>query len=83
MIWRNIQALRVLRKTNENQSTVIDHIGFILISLFEGFAIVSAIDLKVPAWLIGIIAIGAVGVGIFCVNLLKGHLRTKSNNLGN
>src|SRR5437763_3557958 len=66
MIWRTIQALTVLQQ-NGNQLAVIDHIGFILISLFDGFAIITAIDLKAPGWLVAVIAIGAVAIGIYAI----------------
>src|SRR5436305_622800 len=48
MIWRAVQAVSVLRQPHPNQGAVIDHIGFNLISLFDGFAIISAIDLHAP-----------------------------------
>ncbi len=38
----------------------IDHEGFTLISLFDGFVIVSAIDLGAPGWLVA--AVGVLGV---------------------
>ena len=38
----------------------VDHVGFTLISLFDGFVIVSAIVLGVPGWLVGVA--GALGV---------------------
>jgi hypothetical protein len=71
MIWRAVQALSVLREQHGNQLAVIDHIGFILISLFDGFAIISAIDLKAPGWLIAVIAVGAVVIGIYAINVRK------------
>ena len=41
MIWRAVQAVTVLTKQHqEDQLKVIDHVGFVLISLFDGFAIV-------------------------------------------
>ncbi len=48
IIWHAVQAVSVLREQPANQGAVIGHIGFILISLFDGFAIVSAIDLHAP-----------------------------------
>ncbi len=66
MIWRAVQAVTVLtRQQPEDQLKVVDHVGFVLISLFDGFAIVSAIDLHAPGWLIAIIAVGAVAIGIW------------------
>jgi len=74
MIWRAVQAVRVLREQPGNQRAVIDHIGFNLISLFDGFAIISAIDLQAPGWLIAVIAVGAVAIGIYTINLRKKSL---------
>jgi hypothetical protein len=71
MIWRAVQAVLVLRDQPGNQGKVIDHIGFNLISLFDGFVIVSAIDLHAPGWLVAVIAVGAVALGIFAINLRK------------
>jgi hypothetical protein len=68
MIWRAIQALSVLRELNGDQLVVINHIGFILISLFDAFAIVSAIDVHAPGWLIAVIAVAAVVLGISAIN---------------
>lgn len=71
MIWRAAQAVSVLREQPGNQGSVIDHIGFNLISLFDGFAIVSALDLHAPEWLVAVIAVGAVALGIYAINLGK------------
>src|SRR5437667_5663870 len=38
MIWRAVQAVSVLRDPHGNPGVAIDHIGFNLISLFDGFA---------------------------------------------
>jgi hypothetical protein len=78
MIWRAVQALSVLREPNGNQLAVIDHIGFILISLFDGFAIVGSIDLHAPGWLVAVIAVGAVVLGIYAINVRKKRLSMQS-----
>ena len=52
----------------------VDHVGFTLISLFDGFVIVSAIDLKAPGWLVGALAVLGVVVGIRTVNAVKSKL---------
>jgi hypothetical protein len=41
----------------------VEHIGFTLISLFEGFIIVSGINSGLPVWLVGLVAILGVLVG--------------------
>ncbi len=71
MIWRAVQAVSVLREPHGNQGAVIDHIGFTLIALFDGFAIISAIDLQAPGWLVAVIAVGAVAIGIYAINVRK------------
>jgi|SRR5215472_3399839 len=71
MIWRALQALSVLREHPGNQGAVIDHIGFVLISLFDGFAIVTATDLQAPGWLVAVVAVGAVALGISAINVRK------------
>ena len=71
MIWRAVQAVLVLRQPHPNQGAVIDHIGFNLISLFDGFAIISAVDLHAPGWLVAVIAVAAVALGIYAINLRK------------
>ena len=71
MIWRAVQAVSVLREPHGNQGVVIDHVGFNLIALFDGFAIISAIDLHAPGWLVAVIAIGAVALGNYAINVRK------------
>jgi hypothetical protein len=71
MIWRAVQAVSVLQAPSGNQGAVLDHIGFILISLFDGFAIVTAIDLQAPGWLVAVGAVGAVALGISAINVRK------------
>ena len=71
MIWRGVQAVSVLREAPANQGAVVDHVGFNLISLFDGFAIITAVDLQAPGWLIAVIAVGAVVLGIYAINLRK------------
>jgi len=78
MIWRAVQALLVLQEQGGNQLAVIDHIGFNLIALFDGFAIISAIDLQAPGWLVAVIAVGAVVIGIYAINVRKKMLTTEN-----
>src|SRR6266700_1982479 len=71
MIWRAVQALSVLREPHGNQGAVIDHMGFNLIALFDGFAIISAIDLQAPGWLVAVIAVGAIVIGNYAIYVRK------------
>ena len=71
MIWRAVQAVSVLQGQNGNQLAVIDHIGFNLIALFDGFVIISALDLHAPGWLVAVIAVGAVALGNYALSVRK------------
>ena len=78
MIWRAVQALSVLREPHPNQEAVIDHVGYNLIALFDGFATISAIDLGAPGWLVAVIAVGAVALGIYAISVRKKKLTIQS-----
>ena len=41
----------------------IEHIGFTLISLFEGFVIVSGLNAGLPGWLVGLVAVLGLLIG--------------------
>jgi hypothetical protein len=71
MIWRAVQAVSALQEHPGNPGAVIDHIGFNLISLFDGFVIVSALDVHAPGWLVAVMAVGAVALGIAAINRRK------------
>jgi hypothetical protein len=75
MLWRAGHAgARLRRRPAGWRPRYLDDIGFTLISLFDGFVIVLAIDLGAPVWLV--IAIAAVGVatGILGMNRVKARL---------
>lgn len=64
MLFRGTQARTVLRVQHDDWWTIyVDHVGFTLISLFEGFIIVSGIDLGAPGWLTAVVAVLGVVVG--------------------
>ena len=72
MIWRAMQAVATLTKQQPvDQLKVIDHVGFVLISLFDGLVIVTALDLQAPVWLVAVIAVGGVLLGIYAIIVRK------------
>jgi hypothetical protein len=72
MGWRASQAYRVFRNNPTGWfPSFTDHVGFDLISLFDGLCIVSALDLGAPIWFVGIIAILGVAVGIWAIHQVK------------
>lgn len=75
MIVRGLRARSGLtRRAPSWRGRYLDDLGFTLISLFEGFVIVSAIDLHAPPWLVGMIAVAGVVVGISAMNRIKQRL---------
>lgn len=75
MMWRAVQASRTRPSAGSPPSAAyLDHLGFTLIALFEGFAIVAAIDLGAPVWLVVAIGLGGLIVGHFTLNNLKTRL---------
>jgi hypothetical protein len=79
MIWRAVQAVTVLQKQQQDsQLKVIDHVGFVLISLFDGLVIVTALDIQAPGWLIAVVAVGGVALGIFAITVRKRTLTMQS-----
>lgn len=56
------------------QNAYLDHVGFTLISLFDGFVIVGALDMNAPGWLVSVVAVLGVVVGISAINHFKKRL---------
>lgn len=77
---RGTQARRLLRtQTPGWRGTYIGHVGFTLISLFDGFVIVGALDLNAPGWLVGTVGVLGVAVGISAVNVVKARTARSVN----
>lgn len=72
MLARAFQARSEERRRGAKwQERYIGHVGFTLISLFDGFAIVTAIDLHAAGWLVGAVATLGMVAGIWFVNRAK------------
>ena len=75
LLWRAAHAGTRLRgKDRDLQPRYVDDIGFTLIALFDGFVIVSAIDLGAPAWLVVVIAVAGVVAGQLIMGRVKARL---------
>lgn len=59
---RSANSLLTSQQTNWEHS-YIEHVGFTLISLFEGFIIVSGLNSGLPVWLVALVAILGLLVG--------------------
>lgn len=71
MVYRGARAYSAVGDQDIDHGTYMDHIGFVLISLFNGFVIVAAIDLGAPGWMVGIVAVVAAVVGIQLIHRAK------------
>jgi uncharacterized membrane protein YfcA len=75
MMFRAAQAVRRLRQHGDNwRRRYLDDIGFTLISLFDGFVIVGAIDLGAPGWLVAAIGVAGVAAGILTIRQIQARL---------
>ena len=75
MIYRASSARRLLQRQQDNwRHEYIEHIGFTLISLFEGFMIVSGLNSGLPGWLVGLLAILGVLLGRWVIHFAQRRL---------
>ena len=51
------------RTTRPQDARYIEHVGFTLIALFDGFVIITAKDLGAPVWLLLVVAVAGVLAG--------------------
>lgn len=64
MLYRAQSARHLLKSQPADwQHAYIEHVGFTLISLFEGFVIVGALTSGFPGWVVGILALLGVLIG--------------------
>jgi hypothetical protein len=72
MAWRGWQALLHLRSPMGSwRADYIDDVGFTLIALFDGFVIVSALDLGAPICLTLSIAVLGILAGRYAVQRVQ------------
>lgn len=76
MLYRARSANQLFR-TQQNgwKQGYIEHIGFTLISLFEGFIIVSGLNSGFPEWLVAVAAVLGVIAGRWVIRLAKERAR--------
>jgi hypothetical protein len=72
MLFRARSANHLLRiQPNDWKRNYIEHIGFTLISLFEGFIIVSGLNSGVPGWLVALLAILGLLAGRWLISFAQ------------
>ena len=74
MLWRTERARETLaRQASGWRTRFIGHVGFVLISLFDGFCIVTAIDLRLAPWLVAVVAVLGVALGVLWIRIRVRH----------
>ena len=74
MLWRTERARETLsRQESRWRTRFIGHVGFVLISLFGGFCIVTAIDLRLAPWLVAVVAVLGVALGVLWIRIRVRH----------
>ena len=72
MLYRARSANHLLGTQQNNwKSSYIEHIGFTLISLFEGFIIVSGLNSGISGWMVAVAAILGVVIGRWVIHLAQ------------
>ncbi len=79
--WRGWQAVQNLRgRVAGWKGPYVDNLGFTLITLFDGFVIIAALDLHAPVWLAVVIGVLGVVVGRLGVQKAKERVATPQEN---
>ncbi len=79
MLYRAGRAYQLLGNQQENwEQAAIEHIGFTLISLFEGFIIVTVLNSGGPAWLVALVAPLGVVLGRWAVGRAQRRVMPRS-----
>jgi len=72
MLYRAQNARSLYKAQQDNWKLgYIEHIGFTLISLFEGFVIVTVLNAGGPGWLVALLAVLGVFIGRFVIGLAQ------------
>jgi hypothetical protein len=61
-------------RTGGPTGAYLEHIGFTLIGLADGFVVVAAIRAGAPGWAVGVLAVGVVAVGHVTIQVAKRRL---------
>ena len=75
MLYRARSANHLLGTQQNNwKSSYIEHIGFTLISQFEGFIIVSGLNSGISGWMVAVAAILGVVIGRWVIHLAQARV---------
>ncbi len=75
MFYRATLASRMLPATTGGPTDAyLNHVGFTLIALFDGFAVVAVLRAGAPAWLVAVTAVGLPVIGHFALRATRVRL---------
>jgi hypothetical protein len=81
--WRGFRASAELAdRTAGWQARYTNHVGFTVISLFDGFTVVAAIDVGAPLPAVIMVAVVGVGAGIITINRVQTRLQARVHEGG-
>jgi hypothetical protein len=76
MLYRAVLAERLARGyALAERPTIVEHIGFVLISLAVGFAIIFMLRLGLPAWGAALLGVGVVMLGRWIISSISRAVR--------
>ena len=78
VVRAELAVRRAPARTGGPTAAYLEHIGFTLISLADGFAVVAAIRGGAPGWAVGVLAVGVVVVGHLTLQIAKRRLVSPS-----
>ncbi|MGH3976244.1 MAG: hypothetical protein ACRDS9_23405 [Pseudonocardiaceae bacterium] len=83
MFYRATLASRMLPATTGGPTEAyLNHVGFTLIALFDGFAVVAVLRAGAPAWLVAVTAVGIPVIGHFALRATRVRLVRSPERVG-
>ena len=74
MVRAELAVRRSPARTGGPTAAYLEHLGFTLIALADGFAVVTLIRGGAPGWAVGVVAVGVVVIGHLTLQTAKRRL---------
>jgi hypothetical protein len=75
LIWQADRARRLFAAQPDRRTArYLDHVGFTLVALFDGFAIIAVVVNGGPGWAAALVGVAGVAIGHHTIRRLKDHL---------
>lgn len=78
MVWHGARARELAPRNRDERPSgrYLDHLGFTLVALLDGFFVVLVLDLGAPGWAAAVVGVGIAVGGHFAIRALKVTLAT-------